>query len=74
MFEPVGGWKTTMSPTLGFPESRLTRIRWLIASVGIIEPLGIRYGLTMNAWISNASPIATATVTTSSMSDLMPDF
>ena len=39
--------------------SRSTRIRWPIASVGIIEPLGILYGLTRNAWISRASAIAT---------------
>ncbi len=55
-----------MSPTLGWLISRLVSTRWPIFSVGIIEPLGIRYGLTTNAWISSASPTATATVTTSS--------
>jgi hypothetical protein len=45
-----------------------------MSSVGIIEPLGIRYGLTTNAWIRSASPTATATVTTSSISDFSVDF
>ena len=63
-----------MSPTLGFEISRLARIRWPILSVGTIEGLGIRYGLTMNAWMSSASATATATVTTSSIRDLIVDF
>jgi hypothetical protein len=45
---PAGGWKTTMSPTLGVSPSswpmRLTRTRWLMSSVGSIDGLGIRYG------------------------------
>ena len=45
-----------------------------MCSVGSIEPLGIRYGLTTKAWISSASATATATVITSSIRDFMPDF
>ncbi len=63
-----------MSPTLGWLISRLVSTRWPISSVGTIDGLGIRYGLTMNAWISSASPTAIATVTTSSISDLSVDF
>ena len=44
-----------MSPTLGFEISRLARMRWPILSVGTIDGLGIRYGLTMNAWMRSAS-------------------
>src|ERR1700731_3336879 len=44
-----------------------------MSRVGIIEPLGIRYGLTMNAWISSASATAMATVMTSSISDFIAD-
>src|SRR5437588_10213100 len=62
-----------MSPMLGFSISRLARIRWPMCSVGSIDPLGIRYGLTTNAWIRSASPTATATVITSSISDLTVD-
>ena len=71
---PFGGWKTTMSPTLGCVIRRLVRTRWPIVSVGTIDGLGIRYGLTMKAWISSASPTAIATVTTSSIRDLTVDF
>ena len=67
---PLGGWKTTMSPTLGWLIIRLARIRCPIFSVGSIDPLGILYGLTTNAWISTAIPIATAMVATSSTRDL----
>jgi hypothetical protein len=42
--------------------------------VGTIDGLGIRYGLTMNAWIRSARPTAIAIVTTSSISDFMVDF
>src|SRR6185437_12001597 len=64
---------TTMSPTLGFPANRLVSTRWPTSSVGTIDGLGIRYGLTMNAWISSASATATATVTTSSISPFTRD-
>src|SRR5450755_1926273 len=53
---------------------RLTSTRWPIDSVGSIEPLGIRYGLTTNAWIPNARPSATTTITTSSTIELVVDF
>ncbi len=43
------------------------------SSVGTIDGLGIRYGLTMNAWISSASATATATVMTSSIRPFMTD-
>ena len=42
---PAGGWKTTMSPTSGFPKRspiRLTSTRWPTSSVGTIDSLGIR--------------------------------
>src|ERR1700733_6676960 len=55
-----------MSPTLGWLIIRLARIRCPIASVGSIDPLGILYGLTMNAWTRKATATATATVATSS--------
>src|ERR1700722_5684797 len=42
--------------------------------VGSIEPEGIRYGLTTNAWIRNARPTATATVTISSITEYSGDF
>src|SRR5262245_26802309 len=45
---------------------RLTSTRWPISSVGTIDSLGMRYGLTRNAWIPSASPSATATMSTSS--------
>src|SRR3954451_7477863 len=55
--EPAGGWNTTMSPILGslnrWPMG-LTSTRWPIWSVGPIDSLGIRYGLTRNAWIPSA--------------------
>ena len=35
-----------------------------------MDSLGIRYGFTRNAWIRSARPIATATITTSSISEL----
>jgi hypothetical protein len=63
-----------MSPTLGWLTRRLVSTRWLMWSVGSIDPLGIRYGLTMKAWIRSASPTAIAIVTTSSISDFMVDF
>src|SRR5919109_5114336 len=66
---PAGGWKTTMSPTSGFPNRspiRLTSTRWPISSVGTIDSLGIRYGLTRTAWMPRARPRATATIMISS--------
>src|SRR3954469_23873641 len=66
---PSGGWKTTTSPTAGFEKEwpmRLTSTRWPICSVGTIDSLGMRYGLTRKAWMPSASPSATATITTSS--------
>ena len=47
---------------------RLTRTRWPTSSVGSIEPEGIWYGFTIQAWIARASPRASATITTSSIS------
>jgi hypothetical protein len=38
-------------------------------SVGTIDSLGILKGLTRNAWMPSASPSATATIVTSSMSE-----
>src|SRR3954470_13734478 len=70
--EPAGGWKTTMSPTFGSLKRwpmRLTRTRWPISRVGTIDSLGIRYGLTRNAWMPRARPRATATMRTSSSSE-----
>ena len=61
-----------MSPTFGSPNRlpmRSTSTRCPITSVGSIDSLGIRYGLTMNAWISSARPSATTTITTSSRND-----
>jgi len=43
-------------------------------SVGSIEPLGMRYGLTMKAWMASARPSATATITTSSTIEFLADF
>ena len=37
-----------------------------MSSVGSIDPDGIWYGLTMNAWIPSARPSARATIRTSS--------
>src|SRR6476646_6897664 len=70
---PLGGWNTTMSPTLGWLISRLVSTRWPTSRVGTIEGLGMRYGLTMNAWIRSARPTAIATVSTSSMMDFIVD-
>src|ERR1700689_251651 len=42
--------------------------------VGSIEPDGIRYGLTTNAWVRKARPTATATVTISSITEYSGDF
>ena len=45
---PVGGWKTTTSPTSGSEKRapmRLTSTRWPICSVGTIDSDGILYGL-----------------------------
>src|SRR5215210_6924337 len=69
---PVGGWKTTTSPTSGSENRapmRLTSTRWPISSVGTIDSLGILYGLIRNAWMPSASPSATATMRTSSSSE-----
>src|SRR5687768_8185320 len=66
---PAGGWNTTTSPTLGVVKRapmRLTSTRWPICSVGTIDSLGIRYGLTRNAWMPRARPRATATIRISS--------
>src|SRR5688572_16650959 len=73
---PAGGWKTTMSPTLGSPKRepmRLTSTRWPISSVGTIDSDGIRYGFTRNAWMPSARPSATATMSTSSRRELEAD-
>src|SRR3954447_24208233 len=73
---PAGGWKTTMSPTEGSLKRwpmRLTSTRCPIASVGSIDALGMRYGLTRNAWMSSASPIATTTIVTSSTNEPRPE-
>src|SRR4051794_33119912 len=66
---PAGGWKTTMSPTSGVVKRspiRLTSTRWPTWSVWTIDSLGIRYGLTRNAWMPKARPRATATIMISS--------
>ena len=47
-------------------KTRLTSTRWPMSSVGSIDSEGIWYGLTTNAWIPSASPIASATITISS--------
>src|ERR1700744_4322236 len=46
---------------------RFTRTRWPMSSVGSIEPDGIWYGFTIQAWIASASPRARATMTPSSI-------
>src|SRR3954454_12484472 len=69
---PAGGWKTTTSPTSGVEKRapmRLTSTRWPIWSVGTIDSLGIRYGLTRKAWMPRAKPRATATIMISSSSE-----
>src|SRR3954447_9270662 len=69
---PSGGWKTTTSPTSGSLKRapmRFTSTRWPILRVGTIDSLGIRYGLTRNAWMPSARPSATATIRTSSSSE-----
>src|SRR3954452_16372898 len=69
---PAGGWKTTTSPTSGCVKRspmRFTSTRWPICSVGTIDSLGIRYGLTRKAWMLSARPSATATIRTSSTSE-----
>ncbi len=66
---PAGGLNTMMLPRFGSVNRKLTRstsTRWPISSVGTIDSLGIRNGLTRNAWIPSASPRATATIETSS--------
>src|SRR3954470_9558517 len=66
---PAGGGKTTTSPTSGVEKRapmRLTSTRWPIWSVGTIDSLGIRYGLTRKAWMPKARPRATATIMISS--------
>src|ERR1700755_2543643 len=69
---PEGGWKTTMSPTCGAEKRapmRLTSTRWPTCSVGTIDSLGIRYGLTRNAWMPSARARAPATHIPSSSSE-----
>src|SRR3954451_20465763 len=69
---PAGGWKTTTSPTCGEEKRapmRFTSTRWPTFRVGTIDSLGIRYGLTRNAWMPRARPRATATMRTSSSSE-----
>ena len=66
---PAGGLKTMMFPRFGSVKRKLTRstrTRWPISSVGTIDSLGIRNGLTRKAWMPSASPSATATIMTSS--------
>src|SRR3954451_2984866 len=61
-----------MSPTCGEVKrapTRLTSTRCPTWRVGTIDSLGIRYGLSRKAWIPSASPRATATIRTRSMSD-----
>src|SRR3954464_7587635 len=48
---------------------RLTSTRWPISSVGTIDSLGMRYGLTRNAWMPRARPSAPATITPSPPSE-----
>src|SRR4051794_24655747 len=74
--DPAGGWKTTISPMCGLLKrlpSRLTSTRWPTLSVGTIDSLGIRYGLTRKAWIARARPRATTTMTMSSTNELPAD-
>src|SRR3954470_18264825 len=61
-----------MSPTCGLEKRspiRFTRTRWPACRVGTIDSEGIREGLTRKAWMPSASPRATATIRTSSISD-----
>jgi len=46
---------------------------WPTSSVGSIDWLGIRNGLTRNAWMTSARPRAIATIVTSSMSEFLVD-
>src|SRR3954462_15942237 len=58
-----------MSPTCGEEKRapmRFTSTRWPTFRVGTIDSLGIRYGLTRNAWMPRARPRATATILSSS--------
>src|SRR3954471_21198451 len=58
-----------MSPTSGSEKRapmRLTSTRWPTCSVGTIDSLGMRYGLTRKAWMPRARPRATATIMISS--------
>src|SRR3954464_10760960 len=74
---PFGGLNTTMSPRLGSPKCgprRLTSTRWPTLSVGTIDGLGIRNGLTRNAWMPTARPSATAMMTTNSIAELVELF
>src|SRR4051794_5162261 len=74
---PCGGLNTTMSPRLGSPKCgprRFTRTRCPTFSVGTIDGLGIRNGLTRNFWMPKASPIATPTITKNSMTELVELF
>src|SRR5436305_71988 len=48
---------------------RSTRTRWPTFSVGTIDGLGMRNGLTRKAWIPIASPSATAMITTNSTTE-----
>src|SRR4051794_24279978 len=70
---PFGGLNTTTSPRSGLVKRKLTRstsTRWPMSRVGTIDSLGIRKGLTRNAWMPRASPRATTTIVTSSTSEL----
>ena len=70
---PAGGLNTTMSPRSGSPKRKLTRstsTRWPTSSVGTIDSLGMRKGLTRKAWMPSASPSATTTIITNSTSEL----
>src|SRR3954447_2348724 len=69
---PFGGLKTVTSPRSGSPKrtlKRFTSTRCPTASVGTMDSLGILNGLTRNAWMPRASPSATATIVTSSISE-----
>ena len=66
-----------MSPRSGSLNLKLTRstsTRWPTSSVGTIDSLGMRNGLTRNAWMPSARPSATATIITSSTSEFWPFF
>src|SRR4051812_41265677 len=74
---PLGGLNTTTSPRPGLLKRRLIRstsTRWPTARVGTIDSLGMRKGLTRNAWIPSARPRATTTIVTSSTRELRPPF